>query len=210
MPASVRYSMLPQPSQMGAPSYSASTWYWAVGNRPGEIYSGPAGDYVPETDTAYQQWLTAGGVPTNVEFDGELADVLTNYNDPQPAMSVRNCGWTAWGEVPIERQFNVIVRAGCSIESTATPALNGVYAVDQNARTRQSTNVNYIQENSAFAPDNASTKDWPDVTGAIHTFPTTADFLNWVNGTNNWYSALSDWVADGGTGPLPTEPVVIP
>lgn len=182
--------------------------YWIVGNQSGVVFSGASGTYVPTDDATYQQWLTDGGQPTNINTDGELADVLTGWGSP--AMSVRNAGWTDWGAAPIQNQFNAMVAGGVQLVSTATPGLNGIYAMDENTRVRQNSNMHYIIENQAFAPNNSPTKDFPDVTGAMHTFPSIQDFQNYFTATGNWYATLADWLGNGGSGPLPTEPVTIP
>jgi hypothetical protein len=189
--------------------YSPNRWYWIVGNITGNnVFSGPLGDYVASDDATYQQWLTDGGIATNIPTDGELADVLTMAG--MSPMAVRTAGWTDWGNAPVQNQFNAMVMGGCSLVSTATPALNGIYPMQDNDRTRQNSNMNYIAQNGGFAPDNAATKAFPDITGAMHTFPSVADFQNYFTATGDWYSTLADWVAAGGTGPLPTEPVTIP
>lgn len=209
--------MLAMPSRPTLPSiamrrnsgYSPLLWYWVIGNKEGLVFSGAAGDYVPDDDPAYLQWIAAGRQPSAIPHDGELADVLANH--PQvPAMAVRHAGWSEWGAVPVVRQLNVLVRAGVTIKSNGTPALDGVYPLDDDTRTRINTNVSYIDRNKGFSPNEASTKDWPDVTGALHTFTTTKSYLDFATAVSDYYAGIGDWAANGGTGALPAEPMTIP
>lgn len=189
--------------------YAPLRWYWVIGNKEGLVFSGADGDYVPDDDPAYLQWVASGGQPSTIPVDGELADVLANH--PQVGgMAVRHAGWSAWGAVPVVRRLNVLTKAGVTIESTGTPALDGIYPLDSDTRTRINSNVDYIGRNKAFSPNNAATKEWIDVTGALHTFTTTTSYLDFATAVSDYYAGIGDWAANGGTGELPLEPVTIP
>lgn len=195
---------------VGAMTYTPLSWYWIVGNRTGVVFSSAVGDYIDENDPAYQQWLSDGGRPTQIPTDGELADVLANQPSV-PGRLVRHAGWTDWGNVPLNpNQLNVLTRAGVTINSTGTPALNGTYALDSDTRTRINTNMVYIQNNRAFAPNNAETKVWNDQDGGLHTFQNTDSFIDFAHAVTDYYAGIADWAAADGVGDLPSEPVIIP
>lgn len=189
--------------------YTPNGWYWIVGNHNPDtmVFSGAAGDYIANDDAAYLQWKETN-TATDIPTDGELADVLA-ASGRMPAMAVRNAGWTDWGYVPLVSQGEALLAAGVSIQSTATPALTGIYPIDDPTRLRINTNVDYIQRHSAFSPNLAATKDWIDVRGDAHTFTATQDYLNFATAVADYYAGVADWMAADGSGALPSEPVII-
>lgn len=56
--------------------YSASTWYWKVGNGPaGQVYSSAGFAYVPEaSDPGYLAFVADGGVATVIDTEANLRD----------------------------------------------------------------------------------------------------------------------------------------
>lgn len=59
---------------MGLTFYDPSRWYWSV---PGKgIYSSAAAAYVDAGDVTYQAWLGAGNLPTVIDSEASLMDVL--------------------------------------------------------------------------------------------------------------------------------------
>jgi hypothetical protein len=57
-------------------TYDPSNWYWYVAGDQTKAFSSKVGDYVASTDETFQAWLTSGGVPTNIDTEDNLADVL--------------------------------------------------------------------------------------------------------------------------------------
>jgi hypothetical protein len=66
--------------------------------------------------------------------------------------------------------------AGLAIVSTATPALNATYPIDSDAQSKLAAIVTGISAGKGL-PHGASTVQWPDITGAFHSF-LPADIVN--------------------------------
>lgn len=98
---------------------------------------------------AYQAWLTAGNTPDAAA----PADPVT--------------------------QRNALLAAGIAITSTATPALDGTYAVDAGSQAQIAAIVTGINAGKGF-PEGAASVAYPDVTGALHSFSATSDFVNFA------------------------------
>ena len=92
--------------------------------------------------------------------------------------------------------------AGVAVSSTATPALDGVYAIDAATQAKVQAVALYIQVNGRF-PAGVSALPWPDAGGTPHTFPTTAAFQAFA-------TALGDYVTALSLGQSPAQPVAIP
>lgn len=56
--------------------YDPRNWYWIVGGDETRAYSSAAGDYVPSANATFTAWKAAGGVPTRIASEEELAEVL--------------------------------------------------------------------------------------------------------------------------------------
>jgi hypothetical protein len=59
-------------------TYDPSNWYWYVAGDQTKAYSSAAGDYVASDDATFQAWLASGGVPTNIDTEDNLSEVLAN------------------------------------------------------------------------------------------------------------------------------------
>lgn len=59
--------------------FNPSEWYWYVGGDQTKAYSSALGDYVLSSDPVFQTWLSLGNVPTNINTEVDLGDVLANY-----------------------------------------------------------------------------------------------------------------------------------
>jgi hypothetical protein len=187
--------------------YVPALWYWTVANQPNLVFSAPSSAYVdPATDQGYLDFTNAGNAATSIVSDGELADVLTRAG--MSAALIYAAGWADWGGVPPLDRVAVLMAAGLAIVSTGTPALNATYAIDDAMRVSINANVSYIQTYSAF-PAGVATKDWPDIDGTIHTFPTTGDYLNFARAVADYVAAVNDWGITGGTAGPPSQPITI-
>ena len=56
--------------------YDINNWYWVVANSATHVYSSAAGDYVPVANSGYQNWLSDGGIPTQIDTEENLGAVL--------------------------------------------------------------------------------------------------------------------------------------
>jgi hypothetical protein len=137
---------------------------------------------------------------------------------PQPAP-----GWTvtetagAWTftappapPVPtLAQQATAALAAGVTITSTATPALNGLYACDVATQNRLSRMYNLIQRgDGASFPNSLSALPWTDMAGAVHTFATVTEFLAFESAIGGYALTLELIIATGaGTLPPATAPI---
>lgn len=87
------------------------------------------------------------------------------------------------------------------IVSTGTPALNGTYAIDAGTLARLAEIVEGLQVTGAF-PDGLSALPWPDASGAMHDFPTTASFIAFAE-------AVENYVVASNLGQTPATPVTM-
>lgn len=78
--------------------------------------------------------------------------------------------------------------AGIAITSTATPALNGTYAVDQVSQMDILSIETSINAGKGF-PGGAQTFGYPDMVGAMHAF-TEANFTNFAAAVRDYVYAL--------------------
>lgn len=69
----------------------------------------------------------------------------------------------------------VLLAGGIAITSTGTPALNGTYAIDPASQAKITAEQLYIATTGKFT-NGQTTKAWADIAGALHTFPTPAEF----------------------------------
>lgn len=110
----------------------------------------------------------------------------------------------------LAEQATAMLSAGVTISSTATPALNGTYAVGPNERSNLTSMYDLIQRagGSAF-PAGLSALPWPDSSGAVHIFAKVSDFLNFETAIGGWVLELQ-LVITTGAGTLPSSTVTIP
>jgi hypothetical protein len=125
----------------------------------------------------------------------------------------RNAGWQAYqawlvaGNTPTPYVVPPSVPTTLQIISTGTPVLSGTYALSPLALDNINSVALYIQVNAAF-PGGQSTITWPDASGGLHIFTTTAKFISFANAVANYVAALDAAVLGAGT--APTQPVTIP
>lgn len=89
--------------------------------------------------------------------------------------------------------------AGLTITCTSTPALDGVYAVDQAAQARINAIETAILKNGAFPGSNGSQIAYPKIDGTLVVFPSTALFSEFATAVANFVADL-DLYAAGATG----------
>lgn len=87
------------------------------------------------------------------------------------------------------------------VNSTSTPALSGVYSFDAMSQAKMLAVTMYIQQNGRF-PDGLSPFPWPDASGTMHMFATTAQFQALA-------TAIADYVTALTLGQAPTTPITI-
>ena len=53
-------------------------WYWVVGGEETVVWSSNSMSYLDQTDNVYVQWLSRGGMPTNIATKENLVDVINS------------------------------------------------------------------------------------------------------------------------------------
>jgi len=108
----------------------------------------------------------------------------------------------------LAQQAAAALNAGIAITSTGTPALNGTYACDNLTQAKLSRVATFIAVNGKF-PAGLTAMPWPDITGAVHEFPTIAEFQALASAVANYVVEL-DAVIMGLTTTLPSASTTIP
>lgn len=85
--------------------------------------------------------------------------------------------------------FAQAMRAGVNITSTGTPALNGTYAIDQGSLSLITGEQVFIGTTGKFTNGQA-TRNWRDITGGVHLFPSTAEFTAFAEAVAGYADAL--------------------
>jgi len=117
-------------------------------------------------------------VPDNSQVNIGFAFDGTNFVAPaQPAPTP---------PTPLQ-QMQGALSSGLTINSASTPALNGVYAVDQNAEFNIASVMNYITVNGNF-PGKAGVYPWADMAGSFHVIPNVTLFKAFA-------TAIADYVS---------------
>lgn len=122
--------------------YTATAWYWLGDFMPaGTAWSSASLSYVPtETDPGYLAFVGAGTRPTTIGSADDLIEVM--LNQVVPALSAN----------------------GITITSTGTPALNGVYDMDEKSQRQISGIVTGINAGVMMPPGGVP---WSNAAGPV-------------------------------------------
>lgn len=117
--------------------------------------------------------------------------------------ATQTCQAAAQAVMANRAAYLAVVRpASVQIVSTSTPALNASYPIDAISQQKVQAISLYIAVNSKF-PAGQATQAWPDATGAMHQFQTTAQWQAFA-------TAIGDFVAATDRGETPAQPMAIP
>ncbi len=110
--------------------------------------------------------------------------------------------------------FGAAANAGVAITSTANASvLNGTYALEPQSRANITSEQVYIATTGKFT-NGQTTRAWLDIDGAMHTFPSTAEFTAFAEAVAKYYdallAALARAVSSGSAWVAPTQPVALP
>ena len=167
--------------------YNVANWYWAVAGSTTQVWSSQRMEYVATTDATYMAWRAQGNAPTAISSAASLAAVLS----------------AQWGPA--------VLAAGVQVTSTATPSLNGTYALDQVSQNQITAIAAGIAAGKGL-PGGGTTFNWPDVTGAQHAFSST-NFTNLASAMESYVYSFMQAIATlvgGGSATMPTQPITIP
>ena len=166
--------------------YNATSWYWCVAGSTTQVWSSARLQFVPVTDTTYQAWLAAGGIPSTILNAAELFQVLQQQCLP------------------------ALLATGIAVVSASAPAISATYPADQAAQAQMSAIAAGIGAGRGL-PGGGDTFLYPDLSGVQHTF-TAAEFLAMAAAIEGYLyafnQALSTLVA-GGAATLPELPLSI-
>lgn len=132
-------------------------------------------------------------VGSGYTFDG------TNYVEPVPVAPVLS---------PAQK-VQALIGAGLTINSTSTPAINGLYAIDKSAQFDIDSVTSYVTVNNAF-PGHTPAYPWRDLNGQFHTFPSVALFKLWATAIADYVAQLTLYAAGSAGVALPAPVVTIP
>lgn len=106
----------------------------------------------------------------------------------------------------LAQQGAALIAAGLTITSTGTPALNGVYAVADSVPFGRQDIANEAQFVSTFGEftNGGTTLAWPLLSGAMVTFPSTAEFMAFAKAVAQFRAAILAAMATNGLLPSGT------
>ena len=137
--------------------YDGSNWYWSVNGDPENVFSSASASVVPVSDPNYQAWIADPAFdtgPSRIASFNELYDVLVTQ---APAVAAQvGLSWHDAGYLTPDQSYAVLLTHGLEIESTGSPSINGLYAVDDASRSAIGQLDQYYQKFGKF-PSGGST-----------------------------------------------------
>jgi hypothetical protein len=100
-----------------------------------------------------------------------------------------------------------LIAAGLAVTSTGTPSLNATYAIDPTTQGQIIATEAYIDEYGTFF-GGATTLQYPDITGALHTFPSVTEFRAFAKTVADYVAAVeltANVLTAGGTATWPSD-----
>jgi hypothetical protein len=135
-------------------------------------------------------WTASGDIEF---FDDTPSSVVTGVQEVYAAHDPAT--------VPLKTQAQSALTAGLQIASTATPALNGVYAIDPLSQADIVALETSLNAGKSF-PGGVATFNYPDMSGAMHAF-TETNFTNFAAAVRDYVYAIKS-VIGGASTTLPT------
>jgi hypothetical protein len=108
--------------------------------------------------------------------------------------------------------YNTAIAQGIAVTSSNTATLNATYACDPQTCSDMMAEVQYISIFGEFT-NQGSTDIWPDITGNVHVFPSTTEFIALAKGQAQYVAIckmVSGQIAMGQTVSFPSNSVNIP
>lgn len=180
---------------VGNTGIDLTKWYWFVGNKSDvQVFSSPAAGYVSINDPGYQAWCDETNPPRTagiIACDGELAHVFWQNN---LMVLCRAAGTTSMGPeggITPQDAIAMFFAIGLELTSTGESSLNGLYALDNSARSNIVAEQLYIATAGSFT-NGQPTKNWYDVANAAHLFDM-AHFTDFAKAAGRYGDALITW-----------------
>lgn len=92
--------------------YNPAAWYWTCPTVTGQVWSSAQMAWISATDATYLNWASMANTATVIDTTANLASVMAEQVAP------------------------IVLTKGITLTSTATPALNGTYPLDQLSQSR--------------------------------------------------------------------------
>jgi hypothetical protein len=168
-----------------------------------EIFTPPAGQAIGDCFPASMPWVEC---PSDVAVGWTMTEVNGAWTFAAPVVVPPSAAAVATAS------FTAAIAAGVTISSTSTPALNGIYGLDDVSLNRITAEQVYIATKGTFT-NGGATRSWKDMAGAPHTFPSTAAFTSFAEAVAQYEDALIaayDAAIAGGTWTAPTQPAALP
>ncbi len=102
-----------------------------------------------------------------------------------------------------------VIAGGLTVTSTSTPAVNGVYAVDQAAQQRINGIETYVLKNSAFPGSPGTSLAYPLANGSMVIFPSLSVWAEFADAVANYVADLDLYAAGAAGASLPSSTVTI-
>lgn len=112
-------------------------------------------------------------------------------------------------EIAAIKAYNTFIANGITVSSTATPALDGVYSVDDTSQASIATEAQFISAFSEFTNGGTVSLSWPMANGTLATFPNTASFMTFAKASAQTVAAARLAVLQETT-VMPSSTVTIP
>jgi hypothetical protein len=132
-----------------------------------------------------EQWLAAISTPGYTVVDGALVA-------PTPPTAAQLAAQA------LIQSAQSMLAAGLAIVSTSTPALSGTYACDQLSQMDIIAVETSVSAGKGFPPGGATTFNYPDVTGVMHSFSET-NFTDFAAAIRDYVYALKSVIAGAST-----------
>lgn len=160
--------------------------------------------YVQFTDSSETAVRAVFGCPQ----DSKAYPNQATISDTDPRyLAFADPASTASGKIAAE--VNAAFAAGLSVTSTSTPAVNGVYAVDQAAQQRINAIETYVLKNSAFPGSSGTSLAYPLASGAMVVFPSLSVWAEFADAVANYVADLDLYAAGAAGASLPPPTVDI-
>lgn len=138
---------------MTIPIYTPANWYWIVAGSTTLVWSSAATAYVALTDATYQAWLAAGNVPTPIDSEASLAQVLALRGLPTGAIvnPFATCQLWQLESVLTSAQWSAVTTAVANLNN---PTVTAFFAHGTNQIPADSTTLASIAASVGISASN--------------------------------------------------------
>ena len=169
----------------------------------------PAGMAITDLEPADMNWIEVTALMPTPPAQGstatQAADGTWAFAAPVPPVANATPDPTL---TPAQAAENLLQGGAVQIASTSTPGLDGTYGIAPSNTAAITSIVAGISAGAGF-PGGAAQLPYPDSSGALHVFPTTAAFIGFGAAIEGYVFAL-EMIAQGRSAAFPAQPLTIP